>query len=815
MSRFINSIHQQIASNRTALALNQIKIALEKFSDQSAISIQERQELTNHLTNFLSRLKFIEGQQTQGIVAGAELGITKNALNTAILEVFSEPNLKNNFQNFWNHMGKFVLTEDEEDFWLSICKTNSTQGYSNYLQAFPQGNFSAHANALLQTIESRNSLEILFPGAILYGQIRDYLINPIIQDKSNAVIEQEVLQKYLANDTNMKLIFFSGGSFALFFQTPKQCPSTLTALKTFVFGIYIQSIAQQNDFKIGISLDWEHQPKRAIINHYDFLVTKSVDTAKLHMSFSTKEHFFISKHLFDSFLNGRFDASGKSARPGDSLLTFLRRYISDLDLEKEKGLKRIFHDLDQLYSTIAPLESNDLRYGFPEFKYFDRLKKSFDLYNFHATDRKITIGKEDVPNHWIFIDSRDNAGINAKQKFVAKLINSDKVYILAITHENTQTFLSHALEARGNKPWQELKIIFPSRQIVELISDERDTPNRLNIWEGTRRSLLLFLIDHFQMASNRESPWELLEYDHNLPFVGNLLIGQSGVIRISPILPGKSAKYVYYTEILDGTLAYEQVEEAFYKICEMSLPINEHIVYGKLEGEQLLFSGIIRRTEFDEFIEQTAEVNFSFPVVLIMLHHLKHGVRYSVLQQRTELNASGDKGKYSNISGRIIDFDIINAAQDLALLQQYKNMIIELMRKSAELEEADVLKIFTDLGVLNEGKYVPEDTWKQAAIREIKEELGLDISPARLVSHRSEPLPRKGHTLYFKIFSLDINSEELTSIGRQRPDSALGKFTLDQLEELHDSERLNKLLQKRFPDIFKPIFEDLGIWKKK
>ena len=69
--------------------------------------------------------------------------------------------------------------------------------------------------------------------------------------------------------------------------------------------------------------------------------------------------------------------------------------------------------------------------------------------------------------------------------------------------------------------------------------------------------------------------------------------------------------------------------------------------------------------------------------------------------------------------------------------------------------------------------------------------------------------------LRFHIYSLElmggINAHELESIKKIRPQANLNAFNLSQLKSLKEKNELNKLLQKKFEDVFLSIFEDLGI----
>jgi 8-oxo-dGTP pyrophosphatase MutT (NUDIX family) len=115
------------------------------------------------------------------------------------------------------------------------------------------------------------------------------------------------------------------------------------------------------------------------------------------------------------------------------------------------------------------------------------------------------------------------------------------------------------------------------------------------------------------------------------------------------------------------------------------------------------------------------------------------------------------------------------------------------------------------------GHILSDDVWKQAAVRELGEELGLEISMDRLQLRGSHYLQRDDGNLYFQIYSLllqsdtTLNKHELDIISQRRPYVSLRQFTFPELEGLWRQQKLNRLLQNKFLDVFVPIFSELRI----
>ena len=106
---------------------------------------------------------------------------------------------------------------------------------------------------------------------------------------------------------------------------------------------------------------------------------------------------------------------------------------------------------------------------------------------------------------------------------------------------------------------------------------------------------------------------------------------------------------------------------------------------------------------------------------------------------------------------------------------------------------------------------IMEGAWREAAIREVYDELGLKIRQQDLVNQGSCTIHRDHKELLFGIFSLKLSLNDFKVIQEIRPRSALQPFSLDDLRKLHRIQALNALLQKEFDRVFVPIYEKIGI----
>jgi 8-oxo-dGTP pyrophosphatase MutT (NUDIX family) len=243
-----------------------------------------------------------------------------------------------------------------------------------------------------------------------------------------------------------------------------------------------------------------------------------------------------------------------------------------------------------------------------------------------------------------------------------------------------------------------------------------------------------------------------------------------------------------------------------------STSISEWDLFGRIitnedDEPQFSYGGIVNRAKISLELKNTQGFSeFCFPVVLIMLYTERFGDFKSVIQERTPYNATSDIGTFSNISGRISTDDVHEPGG--------KGNYFTLSFDSSALVATNKFNAFCGWSA---GKILPDSIWKQAAIRELEEELGLDVSPERLKLRGSHYLQRDDGNLYFQIYSLlllsdvSLNKHELDIIGQRRPYVSLKEFTFPELEGLWRQKKLNRLLQNKFLDVFVPNFSELQI----
>jgi hypothetical protein len=366
------------------------------------------------------------------------------------------------------------------------------------------------------------------------------------------------------------------------------------------------------------------------------------------------------------------------------------------------------------------------------------------------------------------------------------------------------------IRKKESKPfWNNLTVIFPNRDIINKTYEKNRTNSyRLKMLDSGIKGIFSFLL---AQGENNLDNWECLEYQgHNLPFIGNRFLGPNDQsVRIAPVLPGSDMKSTYYIEFFPNIKAFDQINNSFDYIRKDSLPMTEWNIFGYLDNNDFYYEGIVNR-------KRLLSRGRCCPVVLVILYDGEENKVW--LQERTFRNAVDGIGSLSNISGRIIDLDILVE----------KNISIkETIRYIDSDDDIAATKEFNKLTKLQRGFKPSEKVWKIAALRELRQELLLDIDDMeRLKYHGTHYLPYEEPKCeindqglgcakddkIFKIFSLKlkrkIDNNEVNYLS-QVPYIELKAYSSNDLRKHHN--KFNTFLYREFENVFVPIFDKLNI----
>lgn len=578
---------------------------------------------------------------------------------------------------------------------------------------------------------------------------------------------------------------YQGNDHILFLEHHKDVQSDSIFASLLAFGIVLQAKARDEHIRMTMALHWGNNAAICNTGGGPSVVGPPINAVQRFASIAGEEHFFLSMAATQSDYN-----------PG----------IANEELGLDGLLQLLPSSLRAWIRDEMPFSPGDVICHVKGFACQDQQHRPHELLNLYVEstkDRRVCVGCPSSPPHERFsIEYRDS------RAFVERLVQAEEVCIIGLTHEGTVKYLNDALDQREEARrgfWRQMTIVFPSKRILANIREENRTPERREeCAEEGKRSMRVFYEGRASQWSDR---FDCLEYDGALPFWGNRFVDGNGAsIRVSPILPGADLKNTFYVESFKGMKAYDQLEAAFTAIYNESTRVMEWDICGDCDPACNAFKmqGIVRRLHARKLDRSCV------PAVLIVLHAQVNHHHGALLQARSFYNARDNFTKYSNISGFVTDRDVC-----LALGKSPP------MTYTNGNDVAAATAEFWELTGLQAGHKLDDDVWRLAAIREIREELGIEVDQKRLVPHGSICLGSGncqtcGKRIVFAVFSLELvrgSADEVESVRKWRPYANLHDFDMSKLREYHDGKavRLNDLLQSRFDDFFVPLFRKIGV----
>lgn len=646
----------------------------------------------------------------------------------------------------------------------------------------------------------RDDLKKLRSGAILYINVRGFsLMGYKDQELIVKTLREEVEQffdfetKGILTDNAFSWKYWLnivGGDFVLFsayadIETSQPLHTTL--VQSLMFAINLILLAKEKGFEFSIALHWGDDLLVVEMGGRLNLYGNSLHTTRnIITMFAEDSHLLISKEAFDKLERNLLQ--NKMTGSARSLITVAR---DSLDRpENAMWLGR-----------AKQVEKND-RYRVVRFTQYDHHGREHTLFNFLIVQENadIRVGNPARPPSRVTIQSYEGNMDRIDEKLIDRLIVAEEVTLVGITHPRLAETLAGAYEERKSF-WRKIDIVFPNQANVRRLVG--DSPDKISQWENAKKSCQVFFESKGKEVVGR---WGCLESEHDLTIIGGRFLGgPRDSIRYAPVLPGSGDSEVPYTEVYRGSHTFDQLSPTFDVVVGSGLSIHEWDFFGKVieDGRIFVHQGVMNRAK----IPEETRSDLCFPVILVMLHVETINGRKSILQERTKFNATSDFGTYSNISGRL-------STDDLEI-DEGKSASADHFRVDFGTPTFVATREFYHLSGWLPGEPVPDQVWRTCAVRELNEELGLNVDPNRLVEQATYLLPRDNASLFFKIFSLElyrnIKIDEFTLIQQRRPYASLKEHTLSELKTLHKEDKLNRLLQRKFEELFVPIFEKLEI----
>jgi len=387
----------------------------------------------------------------------------------------------------------------------------------------------------------------------------------------------------------------------------------------------------------------------------------------------------------------------------------------------------------------------------------------------------------------------------SKTNLLDVLLHSDEVTLIGITHHELPDALNRALEVRS-KFWSKIQIVYPNVNNMHRLIDDGIMPNnRLDEWEASRVTVQMILEGK---RAQYASQWSCVDCMQPLSFIGSrAVVGRKSNIRFTPLLSGLDPRNLIPINISTNTGLFAQISQAFDLVVSNCAAIVEWDLIGVNHVDQSVFRyyGIIPRVSISALVTPR---NAVFPITVILPYVKSLDGSYVVLQERTALNATNAIGKISTISTRVCTADVVNLHPG----RFWMNL---------DANPRPATDTFNALSGLFEGAVLDKIVWRRAASRSLREELGLDIALNRLTEWRQVTHDSNGSKLYFQVFALELRQDllvdELGLIMQRRPNAAMRKYRLTELQRLYENDRLNHLLQTQFETVFLPLFQQIQV----
>jgi predicted phosphohydrolase len=446
--------------------------------------------------------------------------------------------------------------------------------------------------------------------------------------------------------------------------------------------------------------------------------------------------------------------------------------------------------------------------------------ESHEVFNlvFWSARGDLLLGDTHIPPNRVRIDYGREAD---EQALVERLLDADRVSIIGVTNENLAKPLHKALRQRrenGKDFWEEIKVVFLLRDLLDSVLDARCTryevkksqQDRRDSWSGGVREVREFFLGCGSGVSHR---WECLEFNYHLPFEAQRFDDSDGnsLIRMVPIMPNVDARETYFIEATGGYLLHNQLSDAIDVIIRTATPIVEFNVYGHAtDASGLTLAGVVSQREWRSF-KPPEGGRPCFPVAFIMLHTNVGGVQQLLLQNRTVLNTGGDYDLFSLISGKVNDEDFFFPGNTN---KEYQKLAYQVSSAGNDLLRQQLSRLFSEEVKVPIGQLITAAAmhlvWRNTAIRELYAELGLGIIAERLEPYQDPFLLHReeGFDLYIKLYTLELQPEELRQIQEVRPNANLEQFNLERFIEFKNRHKLSVFLCTEFDNYILPLVRD-------
>ncbi|MFF0039329.1 serine protease [Streptomyces mirabilis] len=383
---------------------------------------------------------------------------------------------------------------------------------------------------------------------------------------------------------------------------------------------------------------------------------------------------------------------------------------------------------------------------------------------------------------------------------LSALATADRIELVGTTNYRLADLLDRAWAirtARGLGPWLELTVYYAVESLLPVIDPaSTHVTERSQRRSASTKTVRMLLNSRESMAVQRR----LAEFSFAIPFTGAKL-GEGGETRYSLALnfPGQQGEDRAYFQVSAHSEFGHQAAKVFGLLREHSRELFEREVW-LAKGDPSTSA-----TLGGLYGHHPTDLTLRMATALVVLHAETAGRQGLLIQKRTVFNARDEAGRYSNVSGRLLESDLcgLDTRGELTVARR------------EDSDEVVTTRIFRQLG-LHTSTPLPRRAYLLALVRECLSGLGLTVDEDRFVWHTECELTVGTKRLAFQIFSLELTRgpvDEVTLIQEQRPYANIRFMSRSEIENMaqHSPDRLNTLLARNMYETFIPIFDTLDI----
>jgi hypothetical protein len=262
--------------------------------------------------------------------------------------------------------------------------------------------------------------------------------------------------------------------------------------------------------------------------------------------------------------------------------------------------------------------------------------------------------------------------IDNGEHFISLLSQAENVTIVGFTNESLASMLRIALDRkraamlRPDSCWSSIRIVFPSDDLLDWISDERGYPDPVEA-RLQRRRLAVYgrrTVRVFVRGLPGRTSWKICDSPYFPPLTGTLFEMPDGrrIVQLLIRRRQRSASDHLFLQLDDTRGHY--FSKVFDEIVENSIDDNKVVPLGTVVEER--FRATSTRYRADVLADASGEKGW-LPMVLVITWRRRDGRAEPLLQLRSRLNATRELDVLTHLAGHIMQDEPVEPGMEFGL----------------------------------------------------------------------------------------------------------------------------------------------------